>query len=267
MNRIKTKLSLLVWSSAACASLGLAVAQTVSLAAPRTSFQQYAGPPRAIGTVAVIRLDGSDTVQIVSLDRERLAPVEKGIPAPHRDAARGARGRSGRSGPRSHDRRHGALHRRGGQGVQGDRCTGVRSRGGWHVRRARLRGRPVVGRSDPGGLTATPGVARSPRARPATGRRRAACGRRRDRSVNRRCRARGHTRLNGLTAPFAERSAAPARAHREPDHDDRDPRQQDNLAHSAARLARRPRDGNDVRGVPLERPHHTEWPDGGLPLI
>jgi hypothetical protein len=74
MNPMK-KLSMLACAGAACATLGMALAQC---GGPTFIVQQYAGPPRPKESVAVIRIDDSDTAQHLSLDRERLAPVEKG---------------------------------------------------------------------------------------------------------------------------------------------------------------------------------------------
>jgi hypothetical protein len=63
----------------ACLSLGLALAPLASCGGPTYVIQQYGGAPRPRESVAVIRLDGSDAVQILSIDREQLPPVERGV--------------------------------------------------------------------------------------------------------------------------------------------------------------------------------------------
>jgi len=78
MNRTKG-ISVFVWTSVACAALGLAAGQIASCAGSTFVVQQYAGPPRPKESIAILRLDGADSAEILSLDRERLSPVEKGV--------------------------------------------------------------------------------------------------------------------------------------------------------------------------------------------
>jgi hypothetical protein len=75
MNRTK---KLLVWTAVACASMATAVAE-FACGGPTFVIQQYGGAQRSRESIAVIRVDGTDAVQILSLDRERLSPVEKGV--------------------------------------------------------------------------------------------------------------------------------------------------------------------------------------------
>jgi hypothetical protein len=75
MNRTK---KLLVWTAVACASTGLALAE-FACGGPTLVVQQYSGAQRSGESIAVIRMDGSDTVQIRSIDREQLGAVEKGL--------------------------------------------------------------------------------------------------------------------------------------------------------------------------------------------
>jgi len=46
---------------------------------PTFVVAQYEGPPRPRETIAVIRMQGSDPVQVVSVDGESLAPVEEDV--------------------------------------------------------------------------------------------------------------------------------------------------------------------------------------------
>jgi hypothetical protein len=78
MNR-KKRGSLLVWTSVASVALAMGLAQIASCGGPTFIIQQYAGAPRPKESIAVIRLRGADSVQVLALDRERLMPVERGV--------------------------------------------------------------------------------------------------------------------------------------------------------------------------------------------
>jgi hypothetical protein len=80
MSRYRNKVSHFAPVALACAALGVAAAaQVTSCAAPTYIVQQYSGSPRPAERIAVLRLRDSREVHLITLDRERLSPVEDGV--------------------------------------------------------------------------------------------------------------------------------------------------------------------------------------------
>ena len=92
MNRTKG-ISVFVWTSVACAALGLAAGQIASCAGSTFVVQQYAGPPRPKESIAILRLDGADSeiawpaiatpMPAAATAAPVFDPRDTQVPAPH----------------------------------------------------------------------------------------------------------------------------------------------------------------------------------------
>jgi hypothetical protein len=64
---------------AGCMLLAAGLLAPLGCGGPTFVVAQYEGPPRPRESIAVIRMQGSDPVQVVSVDGEPLAPVEEDV--------------------------------------------------------------------------------------------------------------------------------------------------------------------------------------------